>query len=107
MWASIAPRRTETIEIKMDGTVDATVAALPPPQSSPKAAVKPAATGAVVIALPEAAAEQTARHERTAWEMANQAGFAADQSAALEPHADDADTLRTLSMRFAPEKRDG
>ena len=77
--------------------------ALPPAQ----AAAKPAAVESVVISLPEAAAEQASRQERTAWEMAHQAGFDAEQTAALEPQAHETDELRTLSMRFAPERRDG
>ena len=77
--------------------------ALPPAQ----AAAKPVSVDSVVISLPEAAAEQASRQERTAWEMAHQAGFDAAQTAALEPQAHETDELRTLSMRFAPERRDG
>ena len=68
------------------------------------------ANGPVVISLPDAAAEHAAKAERAAWETAHNAGFDADQDAALdhpsEAAADDADDPRTMAMRLAPKKRD-
>ena len=77
--------------------------ALPPPLP----AFLPAGVEPNVISLPDAAAELVSRNERSAWEIANNAGFESDQLHALDPRNTDSDDLRTMALRLRPEKRDG
>ena len=107
--AAVVDAMVETVEsvvAEAPKAAPAQLSALPPPM--PVAPV--VANGPVVISLPDAAAEHAAKAERAAWETAHNAGFDADQDAALdhqsEAAADDADDPRTMAMRLAPKKRD-
>ena len=109
-----AERRAAAIDAKIN-TVETVVveaprkatpahlSALPPPL--PVAPVAPVAAEPVVISLPEAVAELSAKTERAAWETARHAGFDAEHDAALD-HATGSDDPRTMAMRLAPTKRD-
>ena len=117
LFKSATAKRSVLIEANVQdlaaavGDVAAPRIALPSPLPPPLPAAIPVAISAAlqpnVISLPEAAAEQVARHERTAWEIANNAGFESDQSHTLDPSSTDSDDLRTMALRLRPEKRDG
>ena len=100
--AKINTVETVVVEAPRKAT-PAHLSALPPPL--PVAPVAPVAAEPVVISLPEAVAELSAKTERAAWETARHAGFDAEHDEALD-HATGSDDPRTMAMRLAPTKRD-
>ncbi len=85
----------------------AVIKVLPPPL--PNLAPPVAETAievADVIALPEAAADQSARVERAGWEAAQANGWRMAHDTTLNAHIELPDDIRTMARRFGPQNRE-
>lgn len=113
---AVVPQSILRAAVASDGAVEsvaveAPARSLPPPLPETPVAARATVETPEIIVLPEAAAEFSARAERSSWESAHQAGWHNGHDAILNGSASHADAVnseetRTMALRLRPMKRD-